>query len=126
MFVSRSSFEKPSPLERFSRTMSPSRISSLESRSRRCPSSSLEIVVFPAPDSPVNQRVKPFSPAIARSVLLVSVDEYVRDLGTGELVRRPFAVAEHLAHLRAAQEHVRIGIMRAGFARCHSLALLAP
>src|SRR5262249_56762071 len=104
MFVSRSSFEKPRPFERFSRTMSPSRISSFEPRSRRCPSSNLEIVVLPAPESPVNQRVNPFSPAMPVLILLVCVDKYVRDLIAGELLRRPFAVAEHLPHLGAAEE----------------------
>src|SRR5665811_1311084 len=93
MLVSRSSLEKPSPLERFSRTTSPSRISSFEPRSRRWPSSSLEIVVLPAPESPVNQRVKPFSPAIVTSVLLVSVDKDLGDLVARELVRRLFALS---------------------------------
>src|SRR5262245_65777179 len=101
MLVSRSSFEKPSPLERFSRTMSPSRISSFEPRSRRCPSSRREIVVLPAPESPVNQRVKPFSAAMLFLVLLVSVDQDVGDLVARELVRRPFAVAEHFADFGA-------------------------
>src|SRR5262245_48768006 len=126
MLVSRSSFEKPSPLERFSRTTSPSRISSLQPRSRRCPSNSLEIVVLPAPESPVNQRVNPFSPAIALSVLLVSVDQDVGDLVARELVRRPFAVAEHLAHLRPGKEEVRLFVVRAGLVRGQPLALAAP
>src|SRR5882762_2584359 len=117
MLVSRSSLEKPRPFERFSRTMSPSRISSFEPRSRRWPSSSLEIVVLPAPESPVNQRVKPFSSAIATSVLLVSVDEDVGDLVAGELVRRPFAVAEHLADLRPRKEQVRLLVVGAGLVR---------
>src|SRR6187551_1972026 len=126
MLVSRSSFEKPSPLERFSRTMSPSRISSFEPRSRRWPSSSLEMVVLPAPESPVNQRVKPFSPAIGTSILLVSVDEYVSDLVAGELVRRPFAVAEHLANLRPGEEQVRLGVVGAGLAGGKTLTVVAP
>src|SRR4249919_4377462 len=126
MLVSRSSFEKPSPLERFSRTTSPSRISSLEPRSRRCPSSSREMVVLPAPESPVNQRVKPCSPAIGTSVLLVSVDQDVGDLVARELVRRPFAVAEHLADLRPGEEEVRLLVVRAGLVRGKPLALVAP
>src|SRR6476646_7449653 len=116
MLVSRSSFEKPRPLERFSRTTSPSRISSFELRSRRCPSSSLEIVVLPAPESPVNQRVKPFSAAMLVSVLLVSVDQDVGDLVARELVRRPFAVAEHLADLGSGEKQVRLFVVRAGLA----------
>src|SRR5688572_15197992 len=61
MFVSRSSLEKPSPLLRFSRTSSPSRIST------RLPSSfsfgvrKVASVLFPLPESPVNQRVSPLS-----------------------------------------------------------------
>src|SRR6266540_1898682 len=59
MFVSRSSFEKPSPFERWVRTASPSRYST----SKPEPSSSgptiCAIVVLPAPESPVNQSVKP-------------------------------------------------------------------
>src|SRR6187549_4249318 len=106
--------------------MSPSRISSLEPRSRSSFSRMPEIVVLPAPESPVNQRVNPFSPAIATSVLLVSVDQNVRHLVARELLRRPFAVAEHLAHLGAAQEHVGLGAVRAGLARRHPLALVAP
>src|SRR5665811_2076796 len=126
MFVSRSSFEKPRPLERFSRTTSPSRISSFEPRSRRWPSSSREIVVLPAPESPVNQRVKPFSSAICTSVLLVSVDEYVGDLVAGELVRRPLAVAEHLAHRGAGEEEAVLFLVRAGLVRGQPLTLVAP
>src|SRR4051795_4742382 len=126
MLVSRSSFEKPRPLERFSRTTSPSRISSLEPRSRRWPSSSREIVVLPAPESPVNQRVKPFSPAMLCLVLLVSVDQDVGDLVARELVRRPFAVAEHLADLGSGQEQVRLGVVRTGLAGGEALALVAP
>src|SRR5919109_4060218 len=68
MLVSRSSLEKPRPLERFSRTTSPSRISSLEPRPRSSCSTSFETVVLPAPERPVNQRVKPLSLAIALSV----------------------------------------------------------
>src|SRR5260221_2911814 len=126
MLVSGSSLKKPSPLERFSRTMSPSRISSFEPRSRRWPSSSLEIVVLPAPESPVNQRVKPCSPAIVTSVLLVSVDKDLGDLVARELVRRLFAVAEHFANLGSGEEKVRLRVMRAGLARGKPLALVAP
>src|SRR5262249_13618172 len=126
MLVSRSSFEKPSPLERFSRTMSPSRISSFEPRSRSCVSRIPEVGVLPAPESPVNQRVKPFSPAMGTSVLLVSVDQDVGDLVAGELVRRPFAVAEHLADLRPGEEQVRLVVVRAGHAGGETLAVVAP
>jgi hypothetical protein len=65
MLVSRSSLEKPRPLERFSRTTSPSSTSTLEPRSRSCSSTIFEIVVLPAPESPVNHSVKPLSSAIS-------------------------------------------------------------
>src|SRR6188508_3153452 len=61
MFVSRSSFEKPSPFERFSRTSSPSRISTFLPRSCRSGVRKLASVLLPLPESPVNQRVKPLS-----------------------------------------------------------------
>src|SRR5688572_11571112 len=129
MLVSRSSLEKPSPFERFSRTTSPSRISSLEPRDRSCSSTSLEMVVLPAPERPVNQRVKPFSSDIVsflRLVGAVCVDQDLCDLGTAELLRRLLAVAEHLAHLGAAQEDVVVLAMGAGLARGHPFALVAP
>src|SRR6266540_7545463 len=59
MFVSRSSFEKPSPLERCSRTSSPSSHSTRTPRRSSSGRTSSAIVVFPAPDSPVNQSVNP-------------------------------------------------------------------
>src|SRR5919206_150944 len=62
MFVSRSSFENPRPFERCSRTSSPSSHSTLRPRRSSSGRTSSAIVVFPAPDNPVNQRVKPFRP----------------------------------------------------------------
>src|SRR3990172_3684969 len=60
MLVSRSSRENPSPLLRWVRTTSPSRISTA-TFPRRWISSRTQwaIVVFPAPESPVNHTVKP-------------------------------------------------------------------
>src|SRR5919109_3526482 len=104
MFVSRSSLEKPRPLERFSRTTSPSSTSTLEPRLRNSSSTIFEMVVLPAPESPVNQSVKPFSSAI--SFLFVGVDQDLSHLGAAELLGRQLAVPEHLPHLGAAQEHV--------------------
>jgi hypothetical protein len=60
MFVSRSSFENPSPLERFCRTTSPSRISVRNPRAWNSWNSISAMVDLPAPDKPVNQTVKPF------------------------------------------------------------------
>src|SRR3954467_6344035 len=124
MFVSRSSLEKPRPLERFSRTTSPSSTSTRDPRSRSCCSTIAEIVVLPAPESPVNQRVKPLSSAI--SFFLVCVDQDLSHLGAAELLRRLFAVTEHLAHLGPTQEDVVLLAVWAGLARGHSLALVAP
>src|SRR3990172_6946350 len=60
MFVSRSSLLNPSPLLRCVRTTSPSSFSSfVMPRSRRSGSMASEIVVLPAPESPVNQTVNP-------------------------------------------------------------------
>src|SRR5260370_15415259 len=59
IFVSRSSFEKPRPFERFVRTSSPSSTSTLIPSARNCGTSSRASVVLPAPDKPVNQTVKP-------------------------------------------------------------------
>src|SRR2546421_4453762 len=59
MFASRSSFEKPRPLQRCSRTSSPSSHSTSSPRRSSSGRTSSAIVVLPAPESPVNQRVKP-------------------------------------------------------------------
>src|SRR2546421_11062007 len=59
MFASRSSFEKPRPLQRCSRTSSPSSHSTERPRRSSSGRTSSAIVVLPAPESPVNQRVKP-------------------------------------------------------------------
>src|SRR6267143_6945110 len=59
MFVSRSSFPKPSPFERCSRTSSPSRSSTRRPRARSSSITISAIVLFPAPDSPVNQTQHP-------------------------------------------------------------------
>src|SRR4051812_21503647 len=59
MFVSRSSFEKPRPLERCVRTVSPSRYSTMWPRRSSSGPTRCAMVVLPAPERPVNQRVKP-------------------------------------------------------------------
>src|SRR5215212_5064924 len=59
MFVSRSSFENPRPFERFVRTTSPSRTSTLRPRCASWCSTSSAIVDLPAPERPVNQSVNP-------------------------------------------------------------------
>src|SRR5919106_4751042 len=123
MLVSRSSFENPRPLERFSRTTSPSSTSSFEPRRRSSLTRCVVIVDLPEPESPVNQRQKPLSSAIV-GVLLVCVDEDVGNLVPRELVGRLLAGLEHLAHLRSRQEEVRLLRMRAGLRRAHPLAFV--
>src|SRR5207247_710181 len=59
MFVSRSSLEKPRPLERCVRTTSPSRYSTHLPASSSLPPTSSAMVDLPAPESPVNQSVNP-------------------------------------------------------------------
>src|SRR5690348_14748223 len=59
MLVSRSSFEKPSPLERLVRTSSPSSSSTRYPRSRKMRTRFSDKVDLPAPERPVNQRMKP-------------------------------------------------------------------
>src|SRR5436305_10179375 len=73
MFVSRSSFEKPSPFERCVRTTSPSRYSTLCSFFSSSAPTNSAIVDLPAPLSPVNQSVNPLairllSPGVTRSL----------------------------------------------------------
>ena len=61
MLMSRSSLENPRPLDKFSRTTSPSRISIGTSASSSLCSTIWAIVVLPEPDSPVNQITHPRS-----------------------------------------------------------------
>src|SRR4051794_26362407 len=57
--VSRSSREKPRPLERWVRTSSPSRTSTWTPRWRSSAASMAASVLLPAPERPVNQTTKP-------------------------------------------------------------------
>src|SRR5208283_4787830 len=59
MLVSRSSLEKPRPLDRWVRISSPSRTSTRCPRLRSSSARRLASVDLPAPDIPVNHRVKP-------------------------------------------------------------------
>src|SRR5258706_14750963 len=60
IFVSRSSLEKPRPLERFVLISSPSRTSTDMPRALISRLSAPASVVLPAPDNPVNHNVNPF------------------------------------------------------------------
>src|SRR5436190_14185168 len=95
MFVSRSSFENPSPFERFSRTMSPSSTSSFDPRVRNSRTSRFVIVVLPEPESPVNHRQKPLSSAIGGWLLSVRIDQDLSNLVPAELVRGLLAPRQH-------------------------------
>src|SRR5918996_3163915 len=125
MLVSRSSFEKPSPLERFSRTTSPSSTSSFEPRLRSSLTRWVVIVDLPEPESPVNQRQKPCWSLIG-VFLLVCVDQDRSNLVPRELVWRLLAGLEHLPHLGSREEQVRLLGVRAGLRRAHALALVTP
>src|SRR5690242_12037118 len=59
MLVSRSSRLKPRPFDRCVRTTSPSSSSTLAPAERRRSTTRSDTVLFPAPDIPVNQSVKP-------------------------------------------------------------------
>jgi hypothetical protein len=61
MFVSRSSFENPSPFDRCVRTSSPSSTSTRRRASRSRVATGTDSVDFPAPERPVNQRQNPLS-----------------------------------------------------------------
>ena len=61
MLVSRSSLEKPRPLERLVRISSPSRTSTRWPRARSSSATRFASVDLPAPDIPVNHRVKPLT-----------------------------------------------------------------
>src|SRR5918996_546951 len=65
MFVSRSSLEKPSPLERWVRTTSPSRYSTAAPDTSSSRPTSWAMVVLPAPERPVNQSTSPLATDLA-------------------------------------------------------------
>src|SRR5215212_5697126 len=145
--VSLSSLEKPRPLERLVLTMSPSRTSILRKRFLSSCSTISEMVVLPAPDRPVNHKVKPRPTLVPFSIvnapcLLVTyccyinvfltkllralpLHEHFDDFGTGEFGGWVLALGEHLAHLRTAYKHVVLFIVGAGLGSSHPLALEA-
>src|SRR5262245_20920539 len=69
MLVSRSSLLNPSPFERWVRTTSPSSISTAAPAARRRVSIRFEMVLLPAPESPVNQRTKPLCTPASQHLL---------------------------------------------------------
>src|SRR5829696_5598629 len=133
--VSLSSLEKPRPLDRLVLTMSPSRTSILRKRFLSSCSTISDMVVLPAPDKPVNHSVKPRPTLVPFSIvnaprLLIAyccyinvfltmllcplpLHEHLDNFGARELGGRVLALGEHLAHLRAADEHVVLLIVGA-------------
>src|ERR671929_124067 len=114
----RSAREKPSPFEMFCRNSLPARSSTLRPRRRNSRSSTLAMVFFPEPLSPVSQTVNPLCCFIAASPSYglrhcVRANEDVGHLGAAELRRRAFAAGKHLAHLRPGEEHVMLLAVRA-------------
>src|SRR5215207_7397045 len=154
MFVSLSSRLKPKPFERLVRTMSPSRTSTLPNLSLSSLSTISLMVVLPAPERPVNHSVKPrpylllpFSTlhppgvlwtTLSNELLLIragllddpllvtqAVDEDLDDLGATKLRWGVLALGEHLPHLRAREEDVRVLAVRARLRGRHPLAVEA-
>src|SRR5207237_365588 len=131
MFVSRSSFEKPSPFDRCSRTSSPSSHSTF----RPLPSSSTRtisaIVVLPAPLRPVNQSVNPLvirlldqrcidvDPALelvapgppARTLVLACSDgTRARDAADRRVARVVQRVVRNLVHVDVRLDALRVPV----------------
>src|SRR5215207_3754635 len=134
-FVSRSSFENPSPFDRFVRTSSPSNTSTLKPRARSSGASLPASVVLPAPESPVSHRTKlrpsfnstPITSlsSAGRARGSLSVDKNSCDLGACELDGRELPRAEQLAHARARERDVLARVVRASLGRGHRAARAA-
>src|SRR5215213_2326146 len=134
-FVSLSSFENPSPFDRFVRTSSPSRTSTRKPRARNSGTSLPASVVFPAPESPVSHRTNPRPSFSSTPITLLSSARRARrllglnqdscDLGPRELDGRELARAEQLAHARARERDVLARVVRAGLRRGHRAARAA-
>src|SRR3984893_8365577 len=85
MLISRSSLLKPRPFERCVRTTSPSSTSTAAPAARRRDSMRLEIVLLPAPESPVNQRTKPLCTPASQHLIEQHVDGPLRPTVGGEM-----------------------------------------
>src|SRR5262249_8603857 len=128
MFLSRSSFENPSPFDRCSRTSSPSSSSTRRPRERSSSTTMLAIVLFPAPERPVNHRQQPGvstgaqdtgsdagPPALEPRIVAPEWD-------TGDLGRGTFGPQRRVRRLR----HLRAGPARRPLAVPRSLRTPAP
>src|SRR5215213_11386390 len=138
-----SSLEKPRPLDRLVLTMSPSRTSILRKRFLSSCSTISEMVVLPAPDRPVNHKVKPRPILVPFSIVnapwflvtyccyinvfltkllcTLPLHEHLDDFGAGEFGGWVLALGEHLADLRAADKHVVLVTVGAGLGGSHTL-----
>src|ERR1044071_6517663 len=135
MFVSLSSFENPSPFDRFVLTSSPSNTSTRTPRALSSGTSLAASVVFPAPESPVSHRTNPRPSFNPTPIIPLSsagglrgplrLNQNPRDLGPRELDRRKLPRAEQLAHLRARERDVLARVVRAGLRRGHRAARAA-
>src|SRR5260370_37090334 len=78
ILISRSSLLKPRPFERCVRTTSPSSTSTAAPAARKRASMRLEMVLLPAPESPVNHRTKPLCTRASQHLLQQYVDGPLR------------------------------------------------
>src|SRR5215218_8171294 len=134
-FVSRSSFENPSPFDKFVRTSSPSSTSTHKPRALSSGTSLPASVVLPAPESPVSHRTNPRPSFNSRLITLLSsarrarrplrVNQNPCDLGPRELDGRKLPGAEQLAHACARERNVLARVVRAGLGRGHRAARAA-
>src|SRR5438128_2211386 len=114
MFVSRPSFEKPRPFERCSRTSSPSSHSTLRPRRSSSGRTSSAIVVLPAPERPVNHRVKPLRPFSVIALLDewgVDVNAAFELLGAGPPARALALPRPHRPRARDAPDRRVPGVV---------------
>src|SRR5437016_1127213 len=141
ILVSRSSFEKPSPLLKLVRTSSPSSTSTFKPRSRKMGASASVSVVLPAPERPVNHNVKPgdiLQPLLLKfssniSILIShnsncsaqSINQHCCNFWPREFNRWYLTAREHLTHFGAAQINVMLHRVRAGLGGRHRAAASA-
>src|SRR5579864_5349360 len=85
MLISRSSLLKPRPFERCVRTTSPSSTSTAAPAARKRASMRLEIVLLPAPESPVNHSTKPLCTPASQHLIEQHVDSPLDPAVGGEM-----------------------------------------
>src|SRR5205814_10333212 len=93
-----------------------------------------DLFVNPRPRSQIVYRHRPAEKSFAdapvpKSLALRALrppDQHIRHFRSAELHGGTFAGAEHVAHLRPAQMHLRLRAVRTSLGADHSLAHLAP